>query len=70
MSTECLSRDISFGIAMGNGLDGGRCSIPGRGKRFFSTPQLSDRLYDPPSLLSSGWMGRDADDLPPLTAAV
>jgi hypothetical protein len=32
------SRDISVGIAMVYGLDS-RGSSPGRGKRFFSTPQ-------------------------------
>jgi hypothetical protein len=39
-----------------DGLDG-RGSIPARGKRFFSTPQHQDRLWGPPSLLSSGYRG-------------
>jgi hypothetical protein len=40
---------ILFGIAAGYTLDG-RDSIPGRGKRFFSTPQRADRLWGPLSL--------------------
>jgi hypothetical protein len=32
--------------------------IPGRGKRFFSSPQRPDRLWDPPSLLSNGYRGQ------------
>jgi hypothetical protein len=35
----------------GYGLDG-RGSIPGKGKRFFCSP---DRLWKPPSLLFSGF---------------
>jgi hypothetical protein len=35
------SRDSSVGIATGYWLDG-QGSIPGRGKRFFSTPQRPD----------------------------
>jgi hypothetical protein len=31
--------------------------IAGRGKIFFSSPQCSDRLYDPPSLPSNGYRG-------------
>jgi hypothetical protein len=38
------------------GLDG-RDSIPGRDKRFVSTPQRPDRLWGPPSLLSNGYWG-------------
>jgi hypothetical protein len=44
------------GIATSYGLDG-RGSIPGRGKRFFSSPQRSDRLWGSPSLLPSGYQG-------------
>jgi hypothetical protein len=32
-----VSRDSSVGIATGYGLDG-RGSIPGKGKKFFSSP--------------------------------
>jgi hypothetical protein len=42
---------------MGYGLDG-RGSIPGRGKEFFSSPQRSDWLWDPSSLLSNGYWGQ------------
>jgi hypothetical protein len=49
------NRDSSVGIAMGYGLDG-RGLIPGKGKRFFSTPQLLNRLWGPPNLLSNGYM--------------
>jgi hypothetical protein len=44
------------GIATGYGLDG-RGSIPGRGKRSVSTPQLSDRPWSPPSLLHNAYQG-------------
>jgi hypothetical protein len=37
-------------LSTGYGLDG-RDSIPGRDKRFISTPQRPDRLWGPPSLL-------------------
>jgi hypothetical protein len=50
------SRDGSVGIATIYGVDG-RGSIPCRGKRFVSTPQLPDQLWGPPSLLSSGFRG-------------
>jgi hypothetical protein len=47
-------RDSSVGVGTGYGLD---CQglIPGKGKRFFSTPQSSDRLRGPPSLLYNGY---------------
>jgi hypothetical protein len=48
-------QDSSVGIVTGYGLDG-RILIPGRGKRFLSTPQCPDRLWGPPSLLSN-WAG-------------
>jgi hypothetical protein len=38
-----VSRNSSVGIAMGYGPDV-RSSTPGRGKRFVSTAQISDRL--------------------------
>jgi hypothetical protein len=47
---------FTCGIATGYGLDG-RGSIPGRGKRLFSTPQRPDRLWGPPSLLPNGYRG-------------
>jgi hypothetical protein len=40
-------------LAMSHGLDA-LSSIPGRGKRFFCIPQLSDRLWGPPILLCKG----------------
>jgi hypothetical protein len=46
------SQYSSFGIVTGYGLNG-RGMIPSRGKRFFCTPQRSDRLWDPPCLLSN-----------------
>jgi hypothetical protein len=42
-------------ISTGYGLDGPR-SIPGS-VRFLSSPQLPDRLWGPPSLLSNGHRG-------------
>jgi hypothetical protein len=44
------------GTVMGYGMNG-RASIPGRCKRFFSTPQSPDRPSDPLSLLSRGYRG-------------
>jgi hypothetical protein len=41
------SRDSSVGIQTGYGLNGSG-SIRGRGKVFFSSPQVSDRLWGPP----------------------
>jgi hypothetical protein len=38
------SRDSSLGVATGYEVDG-RGSIPGRSKRFFSTPRCPDRLW-------------------------
>jgi hypothetical protein len=40
----CMSRNRSIGVATSCGLDG-RGSVPGRGKRFFSSPQR--RLWGP-----------------------
>jgi hypothetical protein len=47
-------RDSLVSITMGYGLDGWG-SIPGRAKRFFSTPQHPDQLWGPPSLLLNGY---------------
>jgi hypothetical protein len=68
------SRGSSVGIAMGYGLDD-RDSIPGRGKKLFSTPQRLDQLWCPRSLISSGykglkWPGPEADHSPPCSAEV
>jgi hypothetical protein len=51
-----MSWDISVDVATGYGLDVWG-SIPGRGKRFFSSSQRPDLLWCPPSLLSSGYHG-------------
>jgi hypothetical protein len=66
------SWDASVGIATGYGLDGWS-SIPGRDKRFFSSPQRPHRFCGPPSFLSSWYRelfprrvkrpGREADHL-------
>jgi hypothetical protein len=48
------SRDSSVGVAKDYGLDD-RGSILGRGKRFFSTSQLPDRLWGPPYHLYNGY---------------
>jgi hypothetical protein len=45
---------ILYYLTMGYGLDC-RGSIPSRGKRFFSTPQRPDRIWDPHSLLFNGY---------------
>jgi hypothetical protein len=50
------SKDGLFGIATGFGLDG-QGSLPGRSKKFFSTPQRPDQLWGPPSLLCNGYQG-------------
>jgi hypothetical protein len=50
------SRDGSVVIAKGYRM-GGRCSIPGRGKRLFSIPFRLDRLWSPASLLNNGYRG-------------
>jgi hypothetical protein len=51
-----MSRDSSVGVATSYGPDG-RGSIPGRGKIFFFTPQLPDRISGTPSLLANGYRG-------------
>jgi hypothetical protein len=58
----------------GYGLDG-LGWIPGRSKRFFSSPQRPDRFWCPPSLLFSGYRGalftgREADHAFPSSAEV
>jgi hypothetical protein len=45
--------ESSVRTAMGYGLDG-RGSIPGRGTRFFSSPQHPDRLRGPPYPMAIG----------------
>jgi hypothetical protein len=52
MLLSCLLNSV--GIATGYGLDT-RGSIPGKGKRFFSTPQRPDMLWGSPSLLLNGY---------------
>jgi hypothetical protein len=54
-----------------------RGSIPGKGKRFFSSPQCPDRLWDPPiqwvpGALSPGVkrLGHEADHSPTSSAEV
>jgi hypothetical protein len=54
--SENLSTFRSVGTTKGYGLDG-RGSIPGRGKKFCSAPQLPGRLWGPPSLLFDGYRG-------------
>jgi hypothetical protein len=51
-----LIHDISVGIVTGYELKS-RDLIPGRGKRFFFTPQCSYRFWGPPNLLSDGYQG-------------
>jgi hypothetical protein len=54
---DFIFRDSSVGISTGSVL-GGRGLTPGRGRRFFlSGPQYPDRLWGPPNLLSSGYLG-------------
>jgi hypothetical protein len=50
------SLDSSVGIATDYGMDD-RDSIPGRVKRYFSSPWRPDRLWSPPSLLYNGYRG-------------
>jgi hypothetical protein len=50
------SWDSSISVVIGYGLDGWDL-IPGRRKIFFSTPQHSDRLCGPYSLLYNGYWG-------------
>jgi hypothetical protein len=47
------SRVSSVGIAIGHGLDG-RGSVPGRSKRFFSSPQHPDRIWAHPASYTVG----------------
>jgi hypothetical protein len=50
------SRDSSVGLEtrLRAGRPRSHGEIPGRGKRFFSPPQRTDRLWGPPSLLIMG----------------
>jgi hypothetical protein len=52
------SRDRTFGIATGYGLDdrGLAIRVP-VGLRIFSSPRRPDRLWGPPNLLSNGYRG-------------
>jgi hypothetical protein len=47
------SSDILVRIVMGDGVDG-QGSIPSKVKRYSFIPQLPDRLWDPPWLITSG----------------
>jgi hypothetical protein len=51
-----MSQDSSVGIVTGYMLDR-LGSIPGRDKRYFSSPQCPDQLWGPPTLLSNGYWG-------------
>jgi hypothetical protein len=53
LHTSCKGRDSSVGVVTGYGM-GGRVSVPGRGKIFFS-PYRPDRLCGLPSILSKGY---------------
>jgi hypothetical protein len=50
------SLDSSVGIVTSFGLKD-RSSVSGRSKRFFSTPQRPDLLWDPTSLVSNRYRG-------------
>jgi hypothetical protein len=54
--TQSRNQNNSVGIATWYKLDN-RGSILDRVKRFLSSPQRPDRLWRPPSLLSSGYQG-------------
>jgi hypothetical protein len=54
---HCKSRDSSVDIMTGYELDG-RGYIPGKDKRFFSSPQCPSRVWSPPSLLYNGYRWR------------
>jgi hypothetical protein len=74
-----MSQDSSVGIATDYWLDNWG-SIPGGGWEFFSFTLCPDRLWGPPSLLSSGYQealslgvkrpGLEADHSPPSGAEV
>jgi hypothetical protein len=51
-----VSRDSSVRIATSYGLEI-RSSIPGRGNRFFATPQIPDHLWSGSNLLFDGERG-------------
>jgi hypothetical protein len=51
-----LSRDSSVGMVTGYGVDG-RGSIPGSGKRYFSSAACLDRLWGPPSRMYNEYNG-------------
>jgi hypothetical protein len=54
---ELGSRDSAVGIATGYGLDdrGIGIQVPAE-SRIFSSPRRPDRLWDPPNLLSNGYL--------------
>jgi hypothetical protein len=61
----CGSRDSSVDIATGYGLDA-RGLIPGRGKRYLSSPQRPDRFWGPIQWAPGvEWPERQADSSPP-----
>lgn len=47
---------VALSIRLGYGMDNRR-SIPGRGNRFFSSPERPDPLWGPPRLLTNGNRG-------------
>jgi hypothetical protein len=49
-----LNRDSSVGKATSYGLNG-RGSIPGKDKRFLSSPEHPDRLWGAPNLFLNGY---------------
>jgi hypothetical protein len=51
------SRERLVGIETGYGLNG-RSSIPGKGNKFFSTPQCPDRHWGLPRLLCNSYHGQ------------
>jgi hypothetical protein len=50
-SAGCITKSVETGPWVIGG------SSPGRGLEFFSSPRRPDRLWGPPSLLSSGYQG-------------
>jgi hypothetical protein len=52
--SQCIPETLDSSVGIATGYDRG--SIPGRGKRFFSTPQHPKRIWSPPSLLSNRYL--------------
>jgi hypothetical protein len=69
---ESESRDSSVGIALGYGLDDRGCRVrfPTGLRFFFSSLPRPEWFWDPPSLLSDEYQGREADHSPPSSAEV